>query len=88
MITNFESESGYYLELLTVEKIKLLRNTLNKKTEDKKCKMVPSLEINLLLIHFNIVNNDYQQDSGVLLTFPPNKLLGQLLEISTTNFIF
>ena len=88
MITNFESESGYYLELLTVEKIKLLRNTLNKKTEDKKCKMVPSLEINPLLIHFNIVNNDYQQDSGVLLTFAPNKLLGQLLEISTTNFIF
>ena len=88
MITNFESESGYYLELLTVEKIKLLRNTLNKKTEDKKCKMVPSLEINLLLIHFNIVNNDYQQDSGVLLTFAPNKLFGQLLEISTTNFIF
>ena len=51
--------------------------------------MVPSLEITeILLIHFNIVNNDCQQDSRVLHTFVPNKSLGQLLEISTTSFIF
>ena len=41
-----------------------------------------------VLVHCNIVNNDYQQDSIVLYTFVPNKLLGSLLEISSTNHIF
>ena len=38
------------------------------------------------LLNSNIVNNDYQQDSRVLYTFVPNKPLGQLLEISISNF--
>ena len=41
-----------------------------------------------VLVHCNIVNNDYQQDSIVLYTFAPNKLLGSLLEISPANHIF
>ena len=44
---------------------------------------MPHLEITeVVLIHCNIVNNDYQQDSIVLYTFVPNKSLGQLLDIS------
>ena len=35
-----------------------------------------------------MVNNDYQQDSGVLYTFIPNKSFSSLLEISPTNHIF
>ena len=42
----------------------------------------------VLLIHCNIVNNDYQQDSRVLYTFVPNKPLGSLLEISPKSYIF
>ena len=42
----------------------------------------------VLLVHCNIVNNDYQQDSTVLYTFVPNKPFGSLLEISPTNHIF
>ena len=42
----------------------------------------------VVLIHCNIVNNDYQQDSRVLHTFVPNKSFGQLLDISPKNFIF
>ena len=42
----------------------------------------------VVLIHCNIVNNDYQQDSRVLYTFVPNKPFGSLLEISSTNHIF
>ena len=42
----------------------------------------------MLLIHCNIVNNDYKQDSRVLYTFVPNKPFGNLLEISLTNHIF
>ena len=40
-----------------------------------------------ILVHSNIVNNDYQQDSRVLYTFVPNKPFGNLLEIAPTNFI-
>ena len=42
----------------------------------------------MVLIHCNIVNNDYQQDSRVLYTFVPNKPFGSLLEISPTNHTF
>ena len=42
----------------------------------------------VVLIHCNIISNDYQQYSRVLYTFVPNKLFGQLLEISPNNFIF
>ena len=49
---------------------------------------MPHLEITeLVLVHCNIVNNDYQQDSRVLYTFVPNKPFGSLLEISPTNHI-
>ena len=50
---------------------------------------VPHLEITeIILVHCNIVNNDYQQDSRVLYTFFPNKPFGSLLEISPTNHLF
>ena len=46
-------------------------------------KLVPHLEITeVVLVHCNIINNNYQQDSKVLYTFFPNKLFGQLLDIS------
>ena len=40
------------------------------------------------MVHCNIVNNDYQQDSRVFYTFVPNKLFGSLLEIYPTNHVF
>ena len=49
---------------------------------------MPDLEITeVVLIHCNIVNNDYQ-DSRVLWTFAPDKSFGQLLDISLKHFIF
>ena len=52
-------------------------------------KNVPYLEITeVVLVHCNIVNNDYQQDSRVLYTFVPNKSFGSLLDISPSNHIF
>ena len=69
--------------------MKLLRSTKNKITKDKNGENVPHLEITeVVLVHCNIVNNDYQQDSRVLYTFVPNKPFGSLLEISPTNHIF
>ena len=42
----------------------------------------------MVLIHCNIIDNDYQQDSKVFYTFVPNKLFGQLLDISLKNYFF
>ena len=85
----FKIKNGYTLELLTLETMKLLGSTKNKVTKDKNSENVPHLEITeVMLVHCNIVNNDYQQDSRVLYTFVPYKPFGSLLEISPTNHIF
>ena len=56
---------------------------------DKNGENVHHLEITeVVFVHCNIANNDYQQDSRVLYTFVPNKPFGSLLEISSTNHIF
>ena len=67
--------------------MKLLGSTKNKLTKDKNGENVLHLEITeVVLIHCNIVNNGYQQDSK-LYTFVPSKPFGSLLEISPTNHI-
>ena len=59
----FKIKNGYYLELLTPETKKLLGSTESKITKDKNREKVPHLEIvELVLVHCNLVNNDYQQD--------------------------
>ena len=69
--------------------MKLLGSTESKITKDKNGENVPHLEIvELVLVHCNLVNNDYQQDSRILYTFVPNKTFGSLLEISPTNHVF
>ena len=79
----------YYLKLLSLEIMTLLRRTKSKVTKNKNGENVPHLEINeLLLVHCNIVNNDYQHVSRALYTFISNKSFGQLLDISPKNFIF
>ena len=58
--------------------MKLLENTKTKITEN-----IPHVEIiEVILVHCNIVKNDYQQDSRVLYTFVPNKSFNQLIDIS------
>ena len=85
----FKIKSGYYLELLTPETMKLLGSTESKITKDKNGENVPHLEIvELVLVNCNLVNNDYQQDSRILYTFVPNKTFRSLLEISPTNQVF
>ena len=69
--------------------MKLLGSTENKITKDKNVENLPHLEITeVVLVHCNIVNNDYQQDLRVLYMFVPNKPFGSLLEISLTNHTF
>ena len=85
----FKIKKRYSLERLTPETMKLVGSTENKITKDKNGENVPHLEITeVVLVHCDIVNNDYQQDSRVLYTIVPNKPFGSLLEISPTNHIF
>ena len=56
--------------------MKLLGSTENKKTNDKNGENVPQLKMTeVVLVHCNIVNNDYQQDSRVLYRFVSNRPL-------------
>ena len=85
----FKIKNGYALEILTKDTMKLLGSTASKITKDKNGENVPHLEITeVVLVHCNMVNNDYQQDSRVLYTFVPNKFFGSLLDISPSNRIF
>ena len=55
----------------------------------KNSENVPCLEVvELVLVHYNLANNDYQQDSRILYAFELNKTFGGLLEISPTNHVF
>ena len=68
--------------------MKSLGSIENKMTKNKSGEKVPYLEITEeVLVHYNIVNNDYEQDSRVLCTFVPNKPFGSLLEIIPTIHI-
>ena len=85
----FKIKTGYYLGLLTPETMKLLGSIKSKITKDKNGENVPYLEITeVVLIHCNVVNNSYQQNSRVLNTFVPNKSFGELFDISPENLIF
>ena len=63
--------------------MKFRRSTEFKITKDENGENVSHLEITeVVLVHGNIVNNDYEQDSVALYTFVLNKPFNSLLEIS------
>ena len=72
-------KTGYYLELSTLQTMKLLGSTKRKITKNENGENVPYLEITeIALIHCNVVNNSYQEKSRVLYTFLPNNSFAQL----------
>ena len=84
-----EIRNGYYLELLTPETKKLFGSTECKITKDINGENVLHLEIvEIILIHCNLINNNYQQNSRILYTFSPDKPFGSLMQISPPNHIF
>ena len=73
----------------TPETMKLIGITNSKITKGENGENVLYLEITeAVLVHCNIIDNDYQQDPRVLCTFVPNKLFGQLLNILPKTLIF
>ena len=84
----FKIKSGYKLELLSKEAMKLLGSSVDIIDSDKNSELVPKLEsVDLVLVHCNLVNNSYQQASKVLFTFVPNKKYGQLIAVSPETLI-
>ena len=69
--------------------MKLLGSTKDTADADKNSENVPRLEnVELFLVHCNLVNNSYQQASRVLFTFVPNEQYGQLISVSPHSLIF
>ena len=84
----FKIKTGYKLELLSPETMKLLGSTKKNADQDKSGEDVPKLEsVKVDLVHCNLINNNYQQASKVLFTLVPNKQFGQLINISPHSLI-
>ena len=57
----FKIKTGYKLELLTSETMRLLRSTKKDVDSDKNSENVPKSEsVEVVLVHCNLVKNDYQ----------------------------
>ena len=79
----FKIKTGYKLELISPEIMKLLGSAKKDVDKDKDGEDVPKLEsVEVLLVHCNLVNNTYQKASKVLFTFVPSEQFGQLITIS------
>ena len=84
----FKINSGYKLELLSNETMRLLGSSTDTIDGDKNSKLVSKLEsVDFVLVHCNLVNNSYQQAPKVLFTFVPNKKYGQLITVSPETLI-
>ena len=85
----FKIKTGYKFELLSKETIKLLGSTKYIIDSDKNSENVPRLEnVEVVLVHCNLVNNSYQQPLRVLFIFVSNKQYGQLISILPNSLIF
>ena len=84
----FKIKSGYKLESLSKETMRLLGSSSDAIDDDKNSELVPKLEsADLVLVHCNVANNNYQQVSKVLFTFVSNKKYGQLITVSPETLI-
>ena len=82
----FEVKDGYKLELQTPETMKLFGS---KKINRQSKKWRKCLELDeVVLVQCKLVDNQYQQKSEVLYTFPPNKSYAYLLNVEPSNLVF
>ena len=83
----FKIKTGYKLELLTPETMKLLGSTKKVVDKNKNRENIPKLgSVEVVLVHCNLVKIDFQHTSKVLFNFVPNKEFGKLLNISPDVF--
>ena len=80
----FQNKNGIQIIdfLLTPETMKLLGSAKRDVDKDKDGENKAKLEsVEVVLVHCNLVKNDYQHTSKVLFTFVPNKQFRQLINI-------
>ena len=78
----FKIKTGYKLEILLEETMRLLESSKKDIDKDKNGEIVQKLEVvDIVLVHCNLVNNTHQQASKVLFIFVLNKQFGQLITI-------
>ena len=81
----FKVKTGYKLELLSFETMKLFGSIKKDADQEKDRENVPKLEsTEVVLVNCNLFNNNYQEASNILFTFVPNEKFGQLINISHT----
>ena len=79
----FKMKTCYKLELLTEETMQLLESSKKDIDQNKDGEIVARLEtVEVVLVHCNLVNNNYQKTSKVLLTFVLNKQIRQLINVT------
>ena len=79
----FKIKTSYKFELLTPETMKLLGIGIKKVDKNKDEEKITKLEsVEVVLVHCDLVKNDYKHTTKVLFTFVPNKEFGQLINIS------
>ena len=84
----FKIKTACKLKLLSEETMKLLGSTSNVIDADKNSENISRLEnVEVVLVHCNLVNNSYQQHSRVLFIFVLNKHYGQLISISPHSLV-
>ena len=70
----FQNKNGIQIRIVNLWNNEIVRSTKQDVDKDNNGENVPKLEsVEVALVHCNIVKNDYQHSSKVLLTFVPNK---------------
>ena len=86
---NIPEIQDYFEYIIKKETLKLLGSTSSVISKDKNSENVPRLEnVEVVVVHCNLVNISYQQHSRVLFTFVPNKQYGQLISTSPHSLVF
>ena len=86
----FKVKGGYKLELQMPKTIKLFGSTKKLIEKTKNEEKVSSLQtVEVVLIQFNLVDNQYRQNSTkVLYTFTLNKSYAYLFNVEPNNLVF
>ena len=84
-----KTKDGYKQELQTRETMKLFCGTKKLIDKTKNRENVPSLEVvEVVLVQYNLVDNQCQHKTETLYTFTPNKSYAYLLNVEPSNFVF
>ena len=84
----FKSKNRLQIRIIIFRNNESIREHKKDVDQNKDGEDVPKLEsVEVVLVHCNLINNNYQQVSKVLFTFVPNKQFGQLINIYIITFI-